>query len=101
MSVFSCDVLRLWNLAKKFSWSQFLDNKSVQGLFSNLYASFSDINECGNTRFPCVENAECVNTDGGYNCICAKGYNGDGENYCQGNKACACGSSSHSAITET
>lgn len=36
-----------------------------------------DIDECsGNTM--CSENAQCINTPGGYNCRCYPGYEGDG-----------------------
>ena len=36
---------------------------------------FLDINECS-TRSPCKNGATCVNTFGGYQCNCAKGFQG-------------------------
>lgn len=33
-----------------------------------------DINECNSTSEICGSNAECVNVDGSYNCVCYPGY---------------------------
>ncbi|XP_033647128.1 neurogenic locus notch homolog protein 1-like isoform X1 [Asterias rubens] len=38
-----------------------------------------DIDECALNLFECHERATCVNTDGGYECICDPGYAGDGK----------------------
>ena len=34
-----------------------------------------DINECAEKTDNCEGNAECVNTEGGYNCTCKPGFN--------------------------
>jgi len=34
-----------------------------------------DVNECNGD--PCTENADCTNFDGGYNCTCREGYDGE------------------------
>ena len=41
---------------------------------------FSDINECATGTQNCSAYAVCNNTKGGHNCICKKGFIGDGEN---------------------
>lgn len=50
-----------------------------------ISSSFSqkDIDECQRDMEICTtENAECINTDGGYTCNCSLGYEGDGELNC-------------------
>ena len=43
-----------------------------------------DINECAsNVTNNCHDNATCHNTNGGYNCTCNNGYEGNGT-YCKG-----------------
>ena len=37
-----------------------------------------DINECDDGTASCDVNAQCINTDGSYNCSCSSGYSGDG-----------------------
>jgi len=37
-----------------------------------------DINECMESH-DCVKGAKCVNFPGSYQCLCPKGYNGDGK----------------------
>ena len=37
-----------------------------------------DIDECFEALDVCSSNAACINIDGGYNCSCDTGYNGDG-----------------------
>ena len=39
---------------------------------------FTDNDECMDGTHLCATNATCVNTDGGYNCTCDSGYDGDG-----------------------
>ena len=39
-----------------------------------------DIDECLSGDDNCSDNANCTNTDGGYNCSCHIGYTGDGFN---------------------
>lgn len=37
-----------------------------------------DIDECAAGEFVCDVNANCSNTDGSYNCICKRGFTGNG-----------------------
>ena len=37
----------------------------------------TDINECDDGTASCDVNAQCINTDGSYNCSCSSGYSGD------------------------
>ena len=41
---------------------------------------FADNDECMDGTDLCAANATCINTDGGYNCSCDVGYEGDGFN---------------------
>ena len=41
-----------------------------------------DIDEC--TGNVCAENADCMNTDGSFQCFCQNGYTGDGITNCSG-----------------
>ena len=54
----------------------------------NSLENVADVNEClENNTDNCDVNAECLNTEGGYNCTCKPGFtdvNGDGTN-CTGN----------------
>ena len=38
----------------------------------------TDDDECMDGTHVCAANATCINTDGGYNCSCDSGYDGDG-----------------------
>ncbi len=38
----------------------------------------TDIDECALGEHACSENAECINTIGGYECVCKEGFAGDG-----------------------
>lgn len=49
-----------------------------------------DVDECASPDTnSCVENADCVNTDGAYNCQCQGGYEGDGTVACTDVDECA------------
>ena len=52
---------------------------SVNYMFSTL----TDINECD--MGVCDDNSDCFNTNGSFECICRKGFTGDGLK-CNGNK---------------
>ena len=39
---------------------------------------FLDENECNEIRSPCDLNADCINTDGSFECECKSGFVGDG-----------------------
>lgn len=48
-------------------------------LLSRHYGSLSiDTHMCSEDTASCDENADCVNTEGGYECVCRTGYIGDG-----------------------
>ena len=38
----------------------------------------TDIDECSVGVVSCAENAECLDTDGSYECICSSGYTSNG-----------------------
>lgn len=42
-----------------------------------------DINECLFGRFPCGQNAKCINNDGGYECVCPDNLIGDAKVQCK------------------
>ena len=39
----------------------------------------NDIDECSAGTSSCTDDAECQNTEGGYECVCPSGYTGDGK----------------------
>ena len=43
----------------------------------------ADIDECETMMDNCDENADCINTDGSFECVCNPGYTGDGKD-CEG-----------------
>ena len=45
---------------------------------------FTDNNECLLGTDGCHENADCVNTNGNYDCDCRQGFIGDGRQNCIG-----------------
>ena len=48
------------------------------GYISYDYAFIiSDIDECDLKLFNCTNNAECMNLDGGYRCVCETGFAGN------------------------
>lgn len=52
---------------------------SVTGtIIVKVYLIILDINECYVDEDLCSPEAECLNTDGGYQCRCFEGYKGDG-----------------------
>ena len=50
---------------------------------SSLITYCTDIDECQTANDTCHENAECINTDGGFECECKVGFTGN-ETYCDG-----------------
>ena len=44
---------------------------------------FTDIDECETMTDDCDENADCINTEGSFECVCQPGYTGDGKD-CEG-----------------
>lgn len=49
-----------------------------------MFCFFADINECESDTKRCSRNAECVNIEGSYQCICKQGYEVRGAE-CRGN----------------
>ena len=49
----------------------------------SLLLNLADINECYEQSYDCHQNANCSNTDGGYECHCSGGYTGNGTE-CEG-----------------
>ena len=52
-----------------------------------LYSIVSDIDECAEGTDDCVDDADCMNTDGSFTCTCQPGFTGDGRESgtgCQG-----------------
>ena len=43
----------------------------------------TDIDECATDRDDCSTNANCINTQGSFQCICRDGFEGDGK-ICRG-----------------
>ena len=43
-----------------------------------MYSFILDIDECSTGMNNCSSNATCDNTQGGFNCSCNSGYQGDG-----------------------
>ena len=39
----------------------------------------SDVDECENGSSNCDENADCINTIQSFNCVCKRGYSGNGQ----------------------
>ena len=48
-----------------------------------------DIIECNASVAVCDENADCNDTDGSFECVCRRGFSGDGFT-CDGNDCCTC-----------
>ena len=52
------------------------------GVFYHLSLSWLDVDECSGEG-DCHEYADCIDTDGSFECTCRPGYSGDGFN-CSG-----------------
>ena len=44
----------------------------------------SDSDECSEGTDDCVENAQCVDTVEGFDCVCLPGFTGNGKTLCEG-----------------
>ena len=54
-------------------------------MFCQFYSiSWSDIDECQESKSSCAENAVCKNTIGSFECRCEAGYHGDAALVCEG-----------------
>ena len=49
-----------------------------------FFLAVLDVNECTTEAHICDDNAECVNTEGSYECTCKDGFHGDRKK-CTGN----------------
>ena len=43
-----------------------------------LHFVSADVDECSADSNPCDVNAQCINTDGSYSCVCEQGFTGNG-----------------------
>ena len=50
----------------------------------------TDVDECGNGTDDCDMNANCMNTNGSFICVCISGWSGDGV-VCEGKDLSSCG----------
>ncbi|XP_076821613.1 uncharacterized protein LOC143468345 isoform X3 [Clavelina lepadiformis] len=50
----------------------------AQCIETQFYICQRDFDECSANADSCDENAECINTDGSFDCVCKEGYTGDG-----------------------
>ena len=48
-----------------------------------VFIELLDIDECYSDQHDCDVNAECINTDGSFNCSCRDGYMGNGTSCCK------------------
>nr|XP_018672832.1 cartilage intermediate layer protein-like isoform X1 [Ciona intestinalis] len=48
-------------------------------VWSHRIPACHDVDECIDPNIECNEQASCSNTNGGYNCVCNRGYSGDGQ----------------------
>ena len=69
-----------------FSDLDLLKQLSLVSLNTSDFVLFADIDECSTAVHSCVSLATCYNTEGGYNCTCKTGYNGDGKTSCVGER---------------
>lgn len=46
--------------------------------YACAYISYLDIDECSTEPSLCPNEADCMNTDGSYVCVCKEGYTGNG-----------------------
>ena len=61
----------------------------MQILVHKAICNSTDVNECALGLFSCNQNANCMNTDGSYMCICKPGCVGDGRTTCNGKPSSA------------
>ena len=47
-------------------------------------SSYEDIDECKAGVAGCVANSDCIDTAGGYSCLCRPGFTGNGKTICTG-----------------
>ena len=50
----------------------------LENMVTYLSYGITDIDECEKDLHNCTTKANCVNTDGEYNCFCPNGYSGNG-----------------------
>ncbi|XP_068755785.1 EGF-containing fibulin-like extracellular matrix protein 1 [Montipora capricornis] len=53
--------------------------------FNKEKQACEDIDECVTRDFACADQANCVNNEGDFECVCPEGYEGNGKDYCSAN----------------
>lgn len=66
-----------------FLWYNWKKISLKTNLSQNGFCWTLDINECSLGLDDCHSNAECINIKGSFNCICKRGYQGNGS-FCEG-----------------
>lgn len=71
--------------AVHFNFVIFAMSHSFQVTYASKYSESGsnefgclDVNECAEGKASCDENAMCVNEVGSYQCVCKRGYSGNG-----------------------
>ena len=70
--------LLLWGCNEADQLPQPIDPDCGLG-WSEIDAGCLDVDECSEGLDDCAEAAVCTNTDGGFECICLDGFEGDGK----------------------
>ena len=63
---------------KKIIICSFKINPQLRMFEFTPYFSYTDFDECQPFKSSCHFDAECINTEGSYDCRCRPGYLGDG-----------------------
>nr|XP_058952138.1 uncharacterized protein LOC131779589 [Pocillopora verrucosa] len=86
------DCVHTLGVAHKFTWND-VNCKSCHN-----YTCSEDLDECKGNYHDCGKNGICTNTQGSYNCHCARGYSGDGRS-CTDKDECSSGHRCHRNAT--
>lgn len=65
------------------NWGEKNSHKAVHKKLSRVLVSVPDVDECVENPAACSGHSVCENTLGGYKCVCAAGYRGNGT-HCEG-----------------
>ena len=73
-------LIRNWNTFTTVKSDTTHDCKTIKVATFLQWSLSADINECELETYPCHFNANCVDTDGSFNCTCREGFEGNGVN---------------------